>query len=64
MGKPHAQGVVYEIFRQTGEDKAFTASALPAVDAGAALAQRAPCGGDSVFFELRYLPGVATVLRR
>jgi hypothetical protein len=61
---PHAQGVVYEIFRQTGEDKAFTASALPAVDAGAALAQRAPCGGDSVFFELRYLPGVATVLRR
>ncbi|HEY8327654.1 MAG TPA: DUF4434 domain-containing protein [Rhodanobacter sp.] len=61
---PHAHGVVYEIFRQTGEDKAFTASALPAAEAGAALAQRAPCGGDSVFFELRYLPEMAVVLRR
>ncbi|MFC5581758.1 DUF4434 domain-containing protein [Rhodanobacter terrae] len=60
----HAQGIVYEIFRQTGADKAFTASALPTVEAGAALAQRAPCGGDSVFFELRYLPEMAGVLQR
>ncbi|MFC4763594.1 DUF4434 domain-containing protein [Dyella koreensis] len=57
----HAHGVVYEIFRQTGEDKAFTAAALPAAEAGTALAQRAPCEGDSAFFELRYLPGVADV---
>jgi hypothetical protein len=60
----HAHGIVYEIFRQTGADKAFTASALPAVEASAALAQRAPCEGDSVFFELRYLPEMAEILRR
>lgn len=60
----HAHGIVHEIFRQIGEDSAFTAVALPAAEADAALAQRAPCGGDSVFFELRYLPGMATVLRR
>jgi hypothetical protein len=60
----HAQGVVYEIFRQIGEDKTFTAQALPAVEANAVFAQRAPCGGDSVFFELRYLPGLTGVLRR
>lgn len=59
----HAHGIVYEIFRQTGADKAFTASALPAVEASAALAQRAPCEGDSVFFELRYLPEMAEILR-
>ncbi len=61
---PHAQGAVYEIFRQTGDDSAFTAAALPAAEADAALAQRAPCGGDSVFFELRYLPEAAQLLRR
>ena len=60
----HAHGIVYEIFRQIGEDSAFTAAALPAVEADAALAQRAPCGGDSVFFELRYLPAAARLLRR
>ncbi|HEV2682703.1 MAG TPA: DUF4434 domain-containing protein [Rhodanobacter sp.] len=59
----HAHGIVYEIFHQTGTDKAFTASALPAVEASAALAQRAPCEGDSVFFELRYLPEMAEILR-
>jgi hypothetical protein len=58
----HAHGVVYEIFQQTGEDKAFTASALPIKQADQALAQRAPCSGDTVFFELRYLPGM-TALR-
>ncbi|WP_162253129.1 DUF4434 domain-containing protein [Rhodanobacter sp. Soil772] len=60
----HAHGIVHEIFRQIGEDSAFTAVALSAAEADAALAQRAPCGGDSVFFELRYLPGMATVLQR
>ncbi|WP_266172029.1 DUF4434 domain-containing protein [Dyella subtropica] len=60
---PHARGIVFEIFRQTGGDKAFTASALPDAEASAALAQRAPCEGDSVFFELRYLPEMAALLR-
>lgn len=60
----HVQGIVYEIFRQTGEDKAFTAVALSPSEADAALAQRAPCAGDSVFFELRYLPQVQGVLKR
>ncbi|GGY13998.1 hypothetical protein GCM10008098_00790 [Rhodanobacter panaciterrae] len=61
---PHVHGIIYEIFRQTGKDAAFTAAALPAVEASAALAQRTPCGGDSVFFELGYLPEMAGVLRR
>lgn len=60
----HVQGFVYEIFHQTEVDKAFTATALPPAEANAALAQRAPCGGDSVFFALRYLPEMATVLQR
>lgn len=59
----HAHGVVFEIFHQTGEDKAFTATALPAAEANAALAQRAPCGGDSVFFELRYLSAMAGIMK-
>lgn len=59
-----SRGVVYEIFHQTGEDKAFTAAALSADEASAALAQRAPCEGDSVFFELRYLPAANAVLKR
>lgn len=59
-----ARGVVYEIFRQTGEDKAFAAAALSADEASAALAQRAPCEGDSVFFELRYLPELKGVMKR
>lgn len=52
----HASGVVYEIFHQTGADTAFTASPLSPAELHTALAQRAPCAGDSVFFELRYLP--------
>lgn len=59
----HAHGIVYEVFHQVGSDEAFTASALPVDEADSALAQRAPCGGDSLFFELRYLPGMADVLR-
>jgi hypothetical protein len=63
-GSAHAQGVVFEIFHQLGSDQAFSASSLGAAAATAALAQRAPCHGDSVFFELRYLPDVARVVRR
>lgn len=51
-----AAGVVYEVFRQTGGDEAFKAEPLGARDAEAALLQRASCGGDTAFFELRYLP--------
>lgn len=59
--KPEASGIVYEVFRQTGLDSAFKAEALPAPKAVAALGQRAGCGGDSVFFELRYLPALQGV---
>lgn len=62
--KVSANGVVFEIFEQTGTDKAFTASALKSKEAASALAQRAPCAGDSVFFELRYLPDAQQVLQR
>lgn len=55
-GSTHASGIVYEVFHQTGADTAFTASPLSAAEASTALIQRAPCAGDSVFFELRYLP--------
>ncbi|WP_188794973.1 DUF4434 domain-containing protein [Dyella nitratireducens] len=60
----HVHGIVFEIFHQIGEDKAFSATALPNANASTALAQRAPCGGDSVFFELRYLPEMAGVMKR
>lgn len=58
-----AAGVVYEIFHQTGTDTAFKAEPLDSHESEPALAQRAPCGGDSAFFELRYMPGM-DVLRR
>lgn len=60
----HARGTVFEMFHQTGADKAFSATALPDADANTALAQRAPCDGDSVFFELRYLPAMAEIMQR
>ncbi|MEA5097458.1 MAG: DUF4434 domain-containing protein [Burkholderiaceae bacterium] len=53
---PAAHGVVYELFRQTGDDATFRAVPLPAGKMNVALGQRAPCNGDSVFFSLRYLP--------
>lgn len=53
-----AAGVVYEVFRQTGGDAAFRAEPLGVGEMEGALAQRAPCGGDSGVFELRYLPGM------
>jgi Domain of unknown function (DUF4434) len=60
--KAHASGIVYEIFRQVPDARAFTALALPSAETRAVLAQRAPCGGDTVFFELRYLPGMEVLL--
>lgn len=57
-----AAGVVFEVFRQTGGDAAFKAEPLEARAAGLVLARRAPCEGDSVFFELRYLPGMEGLL--
>ncbi|HKT28457.1 DUF4434 domain-containing protein [Dyella sp.] len=60
----HASGIVFEIFHQTGADKAFSATPLATAQASAALTQRAPCNGDSVFFELRYLPEAAGIMKR
>lgn len=48
-------GLVYEIFHQVGPDTNFKADPLAPAALTKALQQRAPCGGDSVFFELRYL---------
>lgn len=48
-------GLVYEIFYQVGPDTNFKADPLAPPALTKALQQRAPCGGDSVFFELRYL---------
>ncbi len=48
-------GLVYEIFHQVGPDSNFKAEPLAPPALAKALQQRAPCGGDSVFFELRYL---------
>jgi hypothetical protein len=48
-------GIVYEIFRQTGPDRAFAAEPLTKDRLTRALKQRAPCKGDSLFFSLRYL---------
>jgi len=48
-------GIVYEIFQQVGPDHQFKAEPLLAEPLKRALQQRAPCGGDSVFFSLRYL---------
>lgn len=57
-----AAGVVYELFHQTGTDAVFSATAKPADEAAAVLAQRAPCGKNSVFFSLRYLPALQGTL--
>lgn len=63
---PAIAGIVHETFRQTGSDDAFTAEPMQARQMQDALAARAPCSGDSVVFELRYLPlanGAADRLR-
>lgn len=59
-----AHGIVFEIFHQTGADKTFSATALPDAASNTALTQRAPCHGDSIFFELRYLPEMAGIMQR
>ena len=48
-------GLIFEIFNQVGADDAFRAERRDPASLRAALSQRAPCGGDNVFFELRYL---------
>lgn len=48
-------GLVFEIFRQTGPDSNFKAEPLAANIKEKALLQRAPCDGDNVFFSLHYL---------
>ncbi|BCL75560.1 hypothetical protein JHS3_12960 [Jeongeupia sp. HS-3] len=57
-----AHGVVYELFRQVGDDTAFRAETRPLDEARRILTKRAACGGDSVFFSLRYLPALNGVL--
>ncbi|GAB6196088.1 DUF4434 domain-containing protein [Lysobacter xanthus] len=58
-----ANGLVFEIFRQTSTGSApFTAARLGPAEEAAALAQRAACGGASVFFEQRYLNSMAGTL--
>lgn len=53
------KGVVFEIFKETGSDQAFEAKPLAAERKRAAIKQRSPCGGDSVFFSLRYFYPIA-----
>jgi len=57
-----AQGRVHEIFQEVASGGAFRARPLPPDALADALAQRTPCGGDSAFFELRYLPEGAALL--
>jgi hypothetical protein len=58
-----ANGIVFEIFRQTSNaDSTFTASRLSPAEEAVALSQRAPCGGASVFFEQRYLNAMSDLL--
>lgn len=47
-------GIVYEIFREVGTPQHFEANSLAKKQMRVAIKQRAPCGGDSVFFSLRY----------
>lgn len=53
-----AHGIIHELFRQTAPDAAFAAKPVAADSARGVLAQRAPCGKDTLFFELRYLPAI------
>lgn len=51
------RGLIFEVFRQVDSTEGqFHARPLPPSEMSTALRQRAPCGGDSVFFSLRYLP--------
>jgi hypothetical protein len=52
---PVADGIVYEIFKQTAHEKEFQAQALPSDQRNEILKKRAPCGMQTVLFSLRYL---------
>lgn len=52
---PVADGIVYEIFRQTQHDQAFKAEPLERNQLNQVLKNRASCGKDTVLFSLRYL---------
>lgn len=49
------EGLVYEIFRQTGSDSNFKAEPVSPYSLAKILSQRAPCDGDTTFFSMRYL---------
>jgi hypothetical protein len=51
---PVVAGVIYELFMQTGPDRAFKANPLARSSLVSSLKKRAPCQGDSLFFSLRY----------
>ena len=50
-----ADGIIFEIFKQTEQDQTFTAEPLRPAELAKKLKLRAPCNRDSIFFELRYL---------
>lgn len=50
-----ADGIIFEIFKQTEQDQTFTAQPLRPAELAKKLKLRAPCNRDSIFFELRYL---------
>lgn len=50
-----ADGIIFEIFKQTEQDQTFTAEPLRPAELAKKLKFRAPCNRDSIFFELRYL---------
>ncbi|MDO8695172.1 MAG: DUF4434 domain-containing protein [Sheuella sp.] len=53
--EPIADGIVFEIFRQTRHDKEFQAQPLPKNQRDEVLKMRAPCNKETVLFSLRYL---------
>jgi hypothetical protein len=60
---PVADGIVYEIFKQTHHDKEFQAQALPSDQLNSILKKRAPCSMLTVLFSLRYLIDLNLELR-
>lgn len=48
------QGLIFEIFQETGTDLEFKAIPLSPDRFKKAIGQRAPCSGDSLFFSQRY----------
>ena len=52
---PITSGVIFEIFKQTSKDnQTFKAEPVDPKSMSLKIKQRAACGGDSVFFSLRY----------